>query len=929
MACNTKTINTTNVVTFGFTTSFDPYNTKVIISIAEETIFQPGGEANISNIALTITDPLNEEHTGTIDPSSSETEVEITGFSGASLFFGNYHVKGVLTEADASTYEIEFDINVCKPENMTAQNFIKGCLEVNVDCGRAVMEIYEKTKMLFNGKLPEKQNISYNGSITYPNNYLEQINNIDYLTYSLDLTDSITGMYQIAMVTTATFDLDCGSKLLIQYRTKVNQDVQCGAGMCDLNCCWADALEIVAKGGSKGAQMEDKMKLASYYFNAAVAMWSCGNNNEFFIQKVKEILNCDCVCDKSLLIQPRPITYGAKNLIPSCGTSISIDENGDYKFHSFVYVITPTDSKIKVNTVQTSECTKTTYISLDCAEVEKCIFDFLSDSDNEDILIQWQQLLNTASKCPCDDVEVTNSIELTEVITDLDMPLLADINFTRNEKITGLKYAVEIAVTGGTLQFAQYLETITGNVVQINTGAAQDIVMPCSLCANSVITNANTNKIYTNVFTTCGCIKNYETPETISKIELSERYFSANRFNAQIDDYPITTYSEVIDGITYTMQKLYFTDLQPGYNAIRATIFKTDNVGNTTLHETRTIIGAVPANLTDPTINNTWGNYVNIGRTFSLNLDMSEIVNGEPVIYFLNYTGFVCRAVRERSSECDERANWKVYVLASTGHLLIGMKKWFVDANNNQTFLFNDINTTKTYLLNFDNTGSKNDGSNWTTTDLLITSTNDFNLDLTKNYIFVFGPSIMKLVIYSGTNSLTQLQNPALYNEYVLCNNASASETSYIDGPGSTATLANPFVMQKVIVGLEERFYFSNESLDPTNNYIKYSYLRYMVYRGADPTLPDSWEFETEIVPSNNSILIDGSYNPGVSTNINGASQGMVYIQDLGWITMFIHGIKVIDFVAHTVVNFSGQAVANGDLDIQNDFMDTQFKIET
>jgi hypothetical protein len=87
------------------------------------------------------------------------------------------------------------------------------------------------------------------------------------------------------------------------------------------------------------------------------------------------------------------------------------------------------------------------------------------------------------------------------------------------------------------------------------------------------------------------------------------------------------------------------------------------------------------------------------------------------------------------------------------------------------------------------------------------------------------------------------------------------------------------------------------------------------------------WTFYTDIVSSNYSILDDGTWNPDVSTTANGASQGIIEIADLGCLSIFLHGVKVFDFVNHTIRNLSGQATAGGNLAINN-YMDTQYSYE-
>jgi hypothetical protein len=140
--------------------------------------------------------------------------------------------------------------------------------------------------------------------------------------------------------------------------------------------------------------------------------------------------------------------------------------------------------------------------------------------------------------------------------------------------------------------------------------------------------------------------------------------------------------------------------------------------------------------------------------------------------------------------------------------------------------------------------------------------------------------------------------------------------------------------MQKIVVGGDDRYYFGNADVDTANNFIKLSMLRYVVLEhGGDPTLQDSWTFSTEIVSSNNSILNDGTWNAGVSTNVNGASQGMFVIPtnnsyggsgDVA-VSMFIYGIKTFDFGSEENTILSGQGSVSGNLETE-EMMDTQFE---
>lgn len=938
---NPKIINTANVDQFGFSVVFDPYGKKVTFDISELTIFSGGGQANISNVTFVLTDPLNEQHTLTIDPSNNELDGEITGLSQASLFFGMYNVVATLTEADSSVYTITHDYNVCHDPRLTAQNYIattgkgESCIDVNVDCGRAIMDIYNRANMKYAGMQPITELTSYNGTITYPDNYQEQVS-FTFAPYQLNLANSITGMYQVSLLVTAYYDLGCEGKLAIQYRGKVNKDIQCGAAMCDLNCCWQEALEIVNKGGSAGAQMAEKMQLATYWYNAAMGQWFCGNNNDYEIEKVKEILNCDCKCQKAVLIQPRPITYAGKNLIGSCGTTITEDENGDYLFHSFVYQVSarPNDDKITTTTVQTNSCTKTTYIELDCNAIQECILEVIAGSDA--VLTQWQDVLGINSRCPCDDVTITNTPTLVEVttLTD-DFDKLADTYFVKNDVVTGVKYDDGTTIVGGTFDSAEYHDQVIQQSGLVTTQGAE-FTFPCSVCGGSLI--GQSGKLISHINTTCSCRKSFQCDISIDKVDYSERYATPYRFNPQIEDAPVISGNEVIDGVPYQTRKLIFADsytsgANEGDSYIREMKFKIDSLGNVSFVETRTLFGAKAISSPTTTYNNIAGDQVNFDRASALNLDFSEIVNGYPVIYFVTFGGAVCRAVRANTGNCDERANWIIYVikdLQSTSKILYGMKKWYVDENGNQTFMYYNNSDADILLLNYSGVGSKNDSANWTSTiigNISISGNNaNFNIELDRDYIFTYGTGQMKLTIYSGTNSLADLQNNANYTQTNIANGGiSASEISYIDATGATATVWKPYWLQKVEVGAEDRYYFGNTGTNSSSNYQQWSYLRYFVQIDGDPASPASWEFHTDIIVNTNSILSDGTWVTGVSTNANGMSLGMCEVPDYGWVSLNFFGAKLFDFDASSNEIITGQAALNGDLDDSQPQMDTQW----
>lgn len=940
MACtNPIYINTTNVDNFGFSTTFSPYGLapitpSVTFDIDGYTEFKAGGEANITQINFEVLDPQENTYTATINPSLSETMVTIENLVGGLLYFGTYHIKGTLIEANASTYVIEFDVEVCDSNLLggNSNNFIQGCINAEANCVTAKLTITDQNSYIYNKKTPEF--VEYEAKMWLPNNPdggLEEFNFND-LPYVKTLAGYYTGVYQISVTSVATYALNCGAFLAITYKSALTKTIDCTAAICELNCCWAESNQIAASGGQKAGQMQEKVDAATPYYLEAFGNYFCGKNAEKAIAKVNEILGCSCTC-RQYVIQPAPITLGTANVFGECGTVVELDDNGDIRIHSLAYSITkgdPSDLGYSIVTTQINDCTKRTVISFDYNVLQQNILNAIAN--NPQYILNWQEVLGITD-CPCDGVQIDNGASLVTLNTQSpDFTTLEDTYFVKNDILTGVEYKDETTIVGGTIDYIKYTDQIIqqSGVLQ---NAGGNITLPCGVCGEN-ITDLSGYKLITETHTTCGCVEMKQCDLETPYVDYSERYGFAYRFNPQIEEPCYTTYTEVIDGDPYTMYKIYFGDTEndSSWAAIRVAILKVDNVGVVSLHETRTVIGADFNDIDTPTTNNTWGNQVALNRPSSVNLDFDEIVNGEPVLYFSTFGGYICRAVRERSSECDERANWKVYVIATTSGSLYGVKKFIIDSSGNRSFIFYNNSTQKLYSLTYDNIGSKNDSANWIVTDLNISCIGtgaNFNIELTKNWIFVLSEGAVNLVIYTGGTLIANIANPANYSSYVMCGNLSATATSYIDGDGLTATIWKPTWIQKiVVVGGDDRYYFGNIDPDITNNYIKLSYVRYVELRG-DPTTTADWEFNTDIVVNNNSILAGGTWNPDVSSNVNGASQGMFVLGGTGSIavSMLFYGIKLFNFTTHTVSLLSGQATANGNLQTSL-FMDSQWSYD-
>jgi hypothetical protein len=720
-------INTANVDYFGFKATYKPYEKQILLDIANYTSFKTGGAANITSIAFTITSPTNETFTAVINPSLLETSAVVIGLGNGQTYFGNYKIVAVLTEANASTYSLTIQNNICFDNRMNSLNYINASKTINAipDCNVARMIISDLTDYKYAAM--DSTIVVYDGAIVFPNQYQPQLN-ISYLPYSLNLANSITGIYQIQMLAYAEYALECGSVLQIQYRSQLYQDVMCGANMCQLTCCWMDSLAIVERGGTQGAMMQDKMNEAEKYYNAAFLLYTCGKANDREVNKVREILNCDCRCSDTVLIQPKPIVYAGANMIGNCGTTINVDENGDVNFHSFVYTFkSGTGSGINVNTVQVNECVKETTITLNIEEVEDLLYTYISE--NSEILTKWQELFISTNSCT-GDVEISYDIDSLNLLPS-DLGVTAPLNFTNSHSLNILYLNNDIVLpSGSTLKYFR----ITSQKLGIAATTDYLPIDGAGFSANVCLNQFEDAQICVEVETSKGCyaVKNC----TLLKVpvDYSTRFAMPYRFNPQINDLPIMPDPNA-DPLT-DKGILYFADtLFKDSSSSWGTIIRKINLNT---GEVTTISGKSGQQVSTKTINNTLGDEVVYGYGSTIILDKNELHNGEPVIYMGTFGksasegGVVCRIVKESNCcGCDERKNWRTFVLVNptnafisnppihineTGDNVIlkntyGIKRWLdVDGDKISFYI---KNADLLYHLYYSGSGSMDNASNW------------------------------------------------------------------------------------------------------------------------------------------------------------------------------------------------------------------------
>lgn len=353
----------------------------------------------------------------------------------------------------------------------------------------------------------------------------------------------------------------------------------------------------------------------------------------------------------------------------------------------------------------------------------------------------------------CSDVEkeIDYSFDSLDKGTDFYTTLQPNY-FTKSDLLLSLELTDGSSIIGDTLSYLKYTLMPVG--IDIINVLGDPISLGINNCGKNVI-----NSVYPlaiEMLTSMGCFESKICSVTTGRVPYSERYNYPYRSNPQINDLPImadVNTSPMIDkGI------IYINDV------------KTDNLStsfggvirkfNLNTKELTTISGTISGAPFVVTVNGLAGDVVGYDYLSGPVLDKNEMSNGEPAIYIAIFgpigRSAICRVIKEKNSECDERANWTTYVIAGNTAVatsdvpsvagttafgsaarfdqVYGMKKWY-DINGEPSFLIVDAGNSKIKLLYYNGGGSKNLSSNWKVTYFGLTIPTGVDRNINVDYI--------------------------------------------------------------------------------------------------------------------------------------------------------------------------------------------------
>ena len=391
LACsNPKLINNGVTQQFGFTATFRPYGSDVVINNTD-TILLSGTATMVTEI----TRPSGVLTSSSINVTTISPTILQVNLEGGNAFYGTYHIKSTLTDSVGS-YVIEYDVKVCETEGISLpSNVGVGKIGAEVNCIKANVLVSDAGEYLFLGKSPISTTREL--SITKPNNPTKVES--AHVPYILNLKNEISGKYDFELTTYATYEIGCSNFITHKYVSNEQKNITCNNKLCDLTCCLQEIDEIINAGGENSALYKSKKEENQIKIDRAILSFICGEDITEIVDEIRTIFNCKCKCkEASQTIMPTPTTFGSGNnpttLVGAGGTSVSVA--GDTAtISSFIYQLAKCNALDRI-----LEITKTTVgntitycLEINVEELTKSVLTEIENTEN--FITQLANIINT------------------------------------------------------------------------------------------------------------------------------------------------------------------------------------------------------------------------------------------------------------------------------------------------------------------------------------------------------------------------------------------------------------------------------------------------------------------------------------------------------------------------------------------------------
>lgn len=545
----------------------------------------------------------------------------------------------------------------------------------------------------------------------------------------------------------------------------------------------------------------------------------------------------------------------------------------------------------------------------------------------------------------CASVVIVNG---TPVIMDVERlstyyKVLSTAYFTKSDIVEIINLQDASTITGGSLGTIDIVESTTGGTASITVLGNTFALDAGSQCGTALVAKSGT--ITQSTKTSLGCTASAQKVTSYERVPYSERYTFALRYNPQINDLP------------YYGDYIYMANAS-GSSSDTGSVIR---MYNTVTKETMQIAGVTDLATPPLTSNNVWGDVVQYYYATSVYVDRSDVSNGQPAIYFTTQGGVFCKLVRERSNQCDERANWKNYILAGTNGGTVtsnpqtgtnarispyGLKR-LGTINGQPSFVIYNAGAGRFDFLYYKIASGANDSANWYSETFPISApSRGGNLNIDREtwvsgettytnipVVYVFGAGKITKSYYIGSEtSQTAILNASNWTTITVIDQTEGSADGL--GNSSSTHIHNPFFLSKITYNGNDTFVFCEEyagGAPPGLNKLRGFYASTTPTDGAE-----DFTFIT-IVPDNAKVYSTFGYaTSGSGTpTANGVSCGIFYhpVKAKYFEFSFLGGIRTfcpnLNVTQDTILygNESGAASAGATEQDTTQIVDTNFRL--
>lgn len=399
-------IGSSNIIYFGFNVNFKIADRAIEFDLADLTTFETGGGAAVLGICFSVIDsggvelagydwdnpqippPVNEGATYTLDLSAWSYD----------LLFQKYSIKGAIKDEDGQIYELIFPIKqVCKPQKFTSAGYAEANFLVQAQCNNKTITVKDSTVYTYSNV--EADTIEKNGTLYYPQG---TISPVIFSGTPFRNPQLYTGSYTIQCTSLATYDLEDGFYVIVQYYVRGEKTIYCGMSVSTVFCCINEIQERARLncGNPVGLAAQNQLMEIAIPLMQACTGEILGVDVSAQVELIKKTLKCNCGIGETIQVEQEPQDLSITSIVIEGDGGTSVDGgvvNGNTKTYTVTsnsYIVQKGNVDDLAFSIETNTQTAKTVkyiLTFDYEKIAEYVYN--ATADNDTLLTQFNSLV--------------------------------------------------------------------------------------------------------------------------------------------------------------------------------------------------------------------------------------------------------------------------------------------------------------------------------------------------------------------------------------------------------------------------------------------------------------------------------------------------------------------------------------------------------